>query len=100
MAHHPAIERRVALAGRPPISHRRFCKLLPAMDAVLVSVHPRSVCDCSLHCLVGILSLTTLPQLGQKRTGGFLFRWLKLGQGLMFIVTPVGLVAGLNFESL
>ena len=42
MAHRPAIERRVALAARPPIWHRRFCKLLAAIDAVLVSVHPRS----------------------------------------------------------
>ena len=43
-------------------------------------------CDCSPHCLAGTLSLTTLPQLGQKRTGGFVSRWLKLGHGVMFIL--------------
>ena len=31
-------------------------------------------CDCSLHCLAGIFSLTTSPQFGQQRTGGFVFR--------------------------
>lgn len=30
-----------------------------------------AACDCLLHCLSGILSLTTLPQLGQKRTGAW-----------------------------
>ena len=47
-------------------------------------------CDCSLHCLAGIFSLTTLPQLGQKRTGGFVSRWLRLGHAVMFILIPVG----------
>jgi len=53
----------------------------------------------SLHCLMAILLLTTLPQLGQKRIGGLVSRWLKLGHGVMFILIPVGQVAVFKHES-
>ena len=56
-------------------------------------------CDCLLHCLPGILSLTTLPQLGQKRTGGFVSRWLKLGHDLMFILIIVRSVSLFKHKS-
>ena len=81
------------------------CDRPPPMVIYLMSRSPQSTqylflfilalaCDCSLHCLGGILSLTTLPQLGQKHTGGFASRWFMLGQGVMFIAIPIGRVAG------
>ena len=77
----------------------------PPMVIYLMSRSPQSTpylflsilalaCDCSLHRFGRILSLTTSPQMGQKRTGGFASRWFILGQGVMFIVIPKGRVAG------
>ena len=41
----------------------------------------------SLHSLARILWLTTIPQLGQNRTGGLVTRWFKLGHGVLIILS-------------